>query len=106
MDRRLFVLPAAVVPLTAGAAYYLRRRRAAAAAGATGPAPETPAAEAVSHSAQCRCGQEVRVIGEGRHVVFWPGDATLSDPLLDGKCPACGKDLAAQGLTGGGATAS
>lgn len=101
MDRRLFVLPAAVVPLTAGAAYVLRRRRAAAALGAQGPAPETPAAEVVSHGATCRCGQEVRVTGEGRHTVFWPADAAVSDPLLDGRCPACEEDLAAQGLSAG-----
>lgn len=98
MDRRAYVVPAAVVPLSAGAAYLWRRRRNGGDAGDAEPAiaPDTPTTEAVDRAFTCECGQELRVSGEGRHVVFWPADATVSDALLEHKCPACERDLVEQ----------
>jgi hypothetical protein len=41
----------------------------------------------------CECGQELRVVGEDRHRVYWLPDAPDSEPLLDRACPSCGRDL-------------
>jgi hypothetical protein len=42
---------------------------------------------------QCVCGQKFRVVGEGRHRVFWLPDAPPSEPVLDDRCPNCGRPL-------------
>jgi hypothetical protein len=49
--------------------------------------------EAEEHTWRCRCGQEFRVSGEGRHRVYWLIDADPGDPVLDGRCPNCGRSL-------------
>ena len=96
MDRRAFVVPAAVVPLTAGAALAWRRRRNAQREAEPPVGPDTKAEDVVDRAFTCACGQELRVSGEGRHVVFWPADATVADALLDDRCPACERALAEQ----------
>jgi hypothetical protein len=49
--------------------------------------------QAGEHTWRCRCGQEFRVSGEGRHSVYWLIDADPGDPVLDGRCPNCGRTL-------------
>ncbi len=43
---------------------------------------------------QCECGNVLRLFGGGRHrVYFEPGDTKLDDPVMNGACPSCGRDL-------------
>lgn len=44
----------------------------------------------------CQCGEEYRHRGEGRHRVFWPADATVSDPVMSDACPKRDTPLAEQ----------
>ena len=81
-----------------------RTRVAAAAAAAGGVAVATgrllrrgrvdttppPAAE---HAWTCTCGQPYRVIGGGRHQIFWLAGAGAAEPVLDGACPHCERPL-------------
>jgi hypothetical protein len=44
---------------------------------------------------RCECGHQLRVFGGGRHTVYFgPDDAKLDDPVMDRRCPACGRGLA------------
>jgi hypothetical protein len=45
---------------------------------------------------RCACGQLYRVQGEGRHRVVWLIDADAADPVLEGRCPNCGRPLPGQ----------
>ena len=43
---------------------------------------------------RCECGHILRVLGGGRHrVYFEPSDASLGDPVMNRTCPQCGRDL-------------
>lgn len=43
---------------------------------------------------RCDCGHVLRVLGGGRHrVYFEPGGSRLDDPVMNGVCPACGRGL-------------
>jgi hypothetical protein len=43
---------------------------------------------------RCPCGERFRVFGIGRHRRFHlPSDETLSHPVINRACPACGHDL-------------
>ena len=44
----------------------------------------------------CECGQAYRVVGEGRHRVFWLPDAAEDDPVLEDACPQCERRLSTQ----------
>ena len=47
---------------------------------------------------QCQCGHVLRVIGGGRHAIFFePGDAGLEDPIMNRVCPNCGRGLPGKG---------
>jgi hypothetical protein len=40
------------------------------------------------------CGHAMRVIGLGRHRVYFdPSDQRLDDPIMDRRCPNCGHGL-------------
>jgi hypothetical protein len=41
----------------------------------------------------CDCGQAFRVVGTGRHRVYWPDGAERGEPVLSGACPACERPL-------------
>ena len=57
------------------------------------PPSDSAATEAVESEFTCECGTEYRVSGEGRHRVYWKADASISDPVIDGKCVKCEKPL-------------
>ena len=80
---RILALAAAGVSLAAAVAGLVRRRRAR-----SGAQPR----EALRDE-RCECGQEFRVAGAGRHVVFWVAGAPEDDPVLGGDCPRCGRGL-------------
>lgn len=44
----------------------------------------------------CSCGQALRTVGAGRHQVHWPADAAQDAPILEHRCPSCGKPLEAE----------
>ncbi len=44
----------------------------------------------------CECGQGYRIAGEGRHRVYWRGDAAVNDPVIDGTCVSCERALPAE----------
>ena len=56
------------------------------------PAPE-PGEEPLGEPWQCECGKEFMVAGRDRHRVYWPADASPSDPILSGTCPNCDRPL-------------
>jgi hypothetical protein len=41
----------------------------------------------------CDCGQVFRVVGSGRHRVYWLVDASENDPVLEAACPNCERAL-------------
>jgi hypothetical protein len=41
----------------------------------------------------CACGARYRVVGTGRHRVYWPADADERDALMSSECPECGRRL-------------
>ena len=97
------VLLAAAAGAAAAGVTVVRRRRAASGSGqstftdadftVSAPPSQEPAAEAVEQTWSCQCGQEYRVSGEGRHRVYWLRDASVSDPVIDGRCPTCERPL-------------
>ena len=43
---------------------------------------------------RCECGHVLRVVGGGRHrVYFEPDNGGLDDPVMNRACPACGRGL-------------
>ena len=93
----MVILRLALAAAAAGAlARLVRRRRQAPeplAAQDVEVAPTDPVTEVVEQEWSCECGQAYRVSGEGRHRVHWPADAAAKDPVLDGVCVDCGRDL-------------
>jgi hypothetical protein len=93
---RLPALLTVLVALGAAGAALLRRR---------GKGPEDlraapgspPSQEAATNVVQqewtCQCGQTYRVSGEGRHRIHWLPDAPVSDPVTDGRCAKCEREL-------------
>ena len=95
VNPRILGLLGVAASLAAAIAVVNRRQRQVA---ATPPprdpkdvAPDTEAAEAVEREWTCACGKEYRITGEGRHRVYWPSDATVSDPVLGQECVECGR---------------
>jgi len=92
-------LPALVAGLAAlgaaGAAFLRRRRRGPqdlrAAPGS--PPSQEAATRVVEQEWTCQCGQPYRISGEGRHRIYWLPDAAVSDPVTDGRCANCGREL-------------
>jgi hypothetical protein len=62
-----------------------------------GTAAAPPPPRAAEREWTCACGQAYRVVGEGRHRVFWRATAGPDEPVLDGECPACRRRLPRQG---------
>jgi len=94
------VVPAVLAVLAAlggaAAAALLRRRRPRpedlrAAPGS--PPSQEAATKLVQEEWTCQCGQAYRVSGEGRHRIHWLPDAPVSDPVTDGRCANCGREL-------------
>jgi hypothetical protein len=73
--------------LVVGVAGVLARRR-------LGSSSSPGAAEPQRY--RCTCGREYRTSGMGRHRVYWPANASQSEPVLGDECPACGARLPAQ----------
>jgi hypothetical protein len=93
---RLPALVGALAALAAAGAALLRRRRSEGAdlRPAPGSAPsQEPATTVVNQDWSCECGQAYRVSGEGRHRIYWLPDAPVSDPVTDGRCASCGREL-------------
>jgi hypothetical protein len=43
---------------------------------------------------RCQCGNVLRVFGLGRHRIYFPmANARLDEPVMDGRCPQCGRGL-------------
>jgi hypothetical protein len=43
---------------------------------------------------RCDCINFLGVFGSGRHrVYFEPGNTALDDPVMNGACPSCGREL-------------
>jgi hypothetical protein len=89
----------ALAALVAGAGAALLRRRRAGGGGddvraAPGSPPsQVPATKAVHQEWTCQCGQQYRVSGEGRHRIYWLPDAPISDPITEGRCANCEREL-------------
>jgi hypothetical protein len=41
----------------------------------------------------CACGAEYRIVGSGRHRVYWPADGDDREAVLSSECPRCGRPL-------------
>jgi hypothetical protein len=85
-----------------GVALARRRRAAVPAAGPSVPGParsapaplsDDPVTERVEHEWSCQCGQVYRIAGEGLHRIYWLPDASIADPVMDGRCANCGRAL-------------
>jgi hypothetical protein len=60
------------------------------------PPEQRPTSGIVDRRGQyrCECGSVLRVFGGGRHrVYFEPANTTLDDPVMNGACPCCGREL-------------
>jgi hypothetical protein len=100
-------LLALLLPLLGGAAAgagvaLVRRRRGrltaepavpGPAASTPGPVSDDPVTERVDQEWTCQCGQAYRISGEGLHRVYWLPDASIADPVMDGRCANCGRAL-------------
>jgi hypothetical protein len=97
--RRLAAPVAAAIAAAVGLAVAVRlrsARRDEAGAPSSSVAPDDPAGEVVDREWKCDCGETYRVSGEGRHRVYWRGDATVSDPVMSGACVSCDRPLPTQ----------
>jgi|GEM_PF-5288692 len=54
--------------------------------------PATQTASATSRW-ECACGLAYRVLGRGRHRIYWPESAPPGEPVIDGCCLRCGRTL-------------
>lgn len=96
LPARLPALLALLLALGAGAAAFIRSRRARpedlrAAPGS--PPSQESATKVVQQEWTCQCGQAYRVSGEGRHRIHWLPDAPVSDPVTEGRCVNCDREL-------------
>lgn len=41
----------------------------------------------------CACGAAYRVVGSGRHRVYWPLDGEQREAVMSSECPNCGRPL-------------
>lgn len=60
------------------------------------PPAATPISPTVDRRGEyrCQCGHVLRVFGSGRHRVFFePANASLHDPIMNGRCSSCGRGL-------------
>ena len=58
------------------------------------PERDAPPGQHERAAYRCACGHVLRVFGGGRHRVYYePGNAQLDDPVMNGACPACGREL-------------
>jgi hypothetical protein len=39
----------------------------------------------------CECGAQYRVVGVGRHRVYWPVDGDQREAVMSSECPQCGR---------------
>jgi hypothetical protein len=47
---------------------------------------------------ECECGQVLRVVGGGRHAVFFTSGSTgADDPIMNRVCPGCARGLPGKG---------
>ena len=52
----------------------------------------TPAA--TPQERRCECGHLLHVYGIARHrIYFEPANVALDDPVMDHRCPGCGREL-------------
>ena len=92
MKPRLLAYTVIAAGVAAAIHLVTRRERTAEPAPARDPKavkPDAPASEAIDHEWACECGKTYRFTGSGRHRVYWPSDATVSDPVLDNQCIEC-----------------
>ena len=97
------LLAALLVPAAAAGVVLARRRSARGAqpeldvrgpaASEPGPVSQEPVTERVDQEWSCECGQRYRIAGEGLHRIYWLPDASLADPVMDGRCANCGRPL-------------
>jgi|tagenome__1003787_1003787.scaffolds.fasta_scaffold16907664_1 hypothetical protein len=82
--RQLRLIVLALCGAVAGAVGHriITRRRADAAGSAD-----------AHESLTCACGAQYRVVGTGRHRVYWPADADERGALMSSECPECGRSL-------------
>jgi hypothetical protein len=90
---RWWVAAGAVAGVLAAAA-GLRRRLAGATSPTTGP--RNGHAPAPREHWSCECGQAFVVTGRDRHRIYWMAGADEGDPVLDHRCPNCGRALPAE----------
>jgi hypothetical protein len=55
--------------------------------GGTEPSP------APEHFFTCACGAEYRIVGSGRHRVYWPVGGDEREAVMSSECPSCGRPL-------------
>ncbi len=113
LRRATGALGALTLVATAVAAAWLKRRNDSPGTPSSGSQPSGPASPALLEKPpaaseatprqrsgggewHCQCGQTYRVTGEGRHRMFWLPDAAPEDPVLDDRCPNCGRELSLQ----------
>ncbi len=84
--KRLLILPLIGAAAAAGTRELLRRRSG----GGEAADPEQP-----EQRWTCECGAEYRVVGTGRHQLYWPVGGAQDEAVMGDECPACGRALAA-----------
>lgn len=58
------------------------------------PRPTTIGQQNARPLYRCTCGHGLRVIGTGRHrVYFSPANVAMDDPVMNRACPECGRGL-------------
>jgi hypothetical protein len=57
--------------------------------GATGTEPSA----APEQRFTCACGAEYRIVGTGRHRVYWPVGGDEREAVMSSECPSCGRPL-------------
>jgi hypothetical protein len=41
----------------------------------------------------CACGADYRMVGGGRHRVYWPAEGDDREAVMSSECPRCGRPL-------------
>jgi hypothetical protein len=88
-DRRVVLAATGLAALAAGAAALARTGRLPGMRRGTRSTGDVEVIEIWT----CQCGQEYRVQGEGRHRIYWAGEASDADPVLEGGCVRCERPL-------------